>query len=52
MATRVAVTEPEVSVPNTATCLPAVTVEMSGELLPGSKYVVELSTSTVSVVPS
>ena len=52
MATWVAVTVPELSVPKTATCSPTFTSAMVGELTPGSKYVVELSTSTVTVVPS
>jgi hypothetical protein len=51
-ATRVAVTEPEASVPNTATCSPTATEAMVGEVTPGSKYVVDLSTCTVTVVPS
>ncbi len=52
MATRVAVTDSVVPDPKTATCSPTVTEAMFGELTPGSKYVVELSTSTVMVVPS
>lgn len=50
MATRVAVNESEVSDPKTATCSPTLTEALLGDLRPGSKYVVEPSTSTVTVL--
>jgi hypothetical protein len=37
IATLVAATEPELSVPNTATCSPTVTLVMLGDVAPGSK---------------
>jgi hypothetical protein len=52
MATDVAVTTLEVSVPNTATCWPTVTLAMDGVVASWSRYLVELDTSTVTVVPS
>src|SRR5664280_879086 len=51
-ATLVAVTVLEVSVPNTATWAPTVTLPKEGEVTSWSRYVVELPTFTVTVVPS
>jgi hypothetical protein len=48
----VAVTVLEVSVPNTATWAPTVTLPKEGEVTSWSRYVVELPTFTVTVVPS
>ena len=53
MKTLVAVTTPEEAVvPSTLTISPVVTLAKLGEVTPGSLYVVEELTSTVTVLPS
>jgi hypothetical protein len=50
--TDVAVTVFDVSVPKTATWVPTVTSASDADALPDSRYVVDVLTSTVTVVPS
>jgi hypothetical protein len=52
MATLVAATVSELSLPKTATWSPTLMVENVGEPTDGSRYVVDELTSTVTVVPS